>query len=180
MTPRHLALLFVVSLLTFVVHEFAHGVAGSLLGFEMTVSSNHSGAARGAAFGDRQQILVSLAGPAITLLQGALGVWLALARNWMAGFSLVFSALLMRLAAAGVSFGHLNDEALASVLLGLPAWLLPLVAVAILGGGAVAASRGLGLGWKSWVGAWVVTSIGITLMVMGEAFLPTYTLPAMG
>lgn len=180
MTAKHLAVLFVVSMLTFVVHEFAHGLAGSFLGFEMIVSSNHAGPAGGAGLDNRQQLLVSLAGPAVTLLQGAAGVWLAFARHWIIGFGLVFTAFMMRLAAAGVSFTHLNDEALASVLLGLPAWLLPAIAVAGLCAGAVAASRSLGLGWKSWVGSWLVTSTGITLMVIGESFLPAYALPAIG
>ena len=68
----------------------------------------------------------------------------------------------------GVSLFHLNDEARISDALGLGPGTLPGLMVTVLMALTVIASRHLRLGWKTNLGAYLVSTIATTVIVMGD------------
>ena len=68
----------------------------------------------------------------------------------------------------GVSLFHFNDEARISDLLGLGPWTLPSLMVGVLLILTVVASRRLRLGWKTNAGAYLVSTVATTAIVMGD------------
>lgn len=178
MTVKHLILLFVTGVLTFVLHELAHGLMASATGHEAYVSANHAGAATGQNVSEHDARLISAAGPAVTVLQGAIGFVLVLVASSRIGFCLLFSAFMMRLMAGAVGFANPNDEWVVGETLGMPNWLLPLLVASGLFVMTVVAGLRLRLGWRSGLGGWAVMSVAITIMVMGENAMPTLHLPA--
>lgn len=161
--------LFGVGLATFVVHEFAHWATGVALGHEMVATLNSVSSV--GAVSTRDQGLIAAAGPAITLAQGLLGLWLAWARRSHLGFALLYSAFFMRLVAAGVSVFHPNDEARVSQLLGLGTWTLPALVVGGLLLAVAWASRRLRLGWREQALCYLATSLAISAIVGADMLL---------
>ena len=85
---------------------------------------------------------------------------------------ILFSAFFMRLMAFGVSFLNYNDEARISVYLGWPWWLLPVIVVAVLLLMLVQGSSKSGVGWRSWLLAWIVLSAGAAGIILTEPYWP--------
>lgn len=123
--PRFHAVLFVVGIATFLVHEAAHGLAGVALGHDMVVTLNSVRPT--GPVGVRDEVLITAAGPLVTVAQALLGWWWVRHSRAAWGFALVYSACFMRVLAAGISVVQPNDEAKISLLLGLGPWPLPLI-----------------------------------------------------
>jgi hypothetical protein len=162
-------MLFGVGLATFVVHEFAHWATGVALGHDMVATLN-SVSTRGAV-PLPDQVLIAAAGPAITLAQGLLGLWLAWARRAPLGFALLYSAFFMRLVAAGISVVHPNDEARIGQLLDIGTWTLPALVVGGLLLAVAWASRRLRLGWREQALCYLVMSLAISAIVGADLLL---------
>tara|TARA_R110000787_G_scaffold236620_1_gene343156 strand:+ start:59 stop:595 length:537 start_codon:yes stop_codon:yes gene_type:complete len=156
-------LLFVIALLTFALHEGAHWLAGITLGHDMVVSLNGSHATTPIPALDG--MLISAAGPVVTLAQGVLGLILVRMFNSLAAYGFLFFAAFMRLMAAGVSMMNPNDEARISLYFGLGPWTLPLLMVAVLGIMTVIGSRHLRLSWQTNVLAWLTSSVAVSAIV---------------
>ena len=163
---RFYVLLLIIAPLTSLVHEAAHWLTGVALGHTMSFSINGVGAAAGTSV--RDHILIAAAGPLVTLLQGIVAFMLVRSRDSVAAYGVLFFALMMRATAMGVSLFHLNDEARISDLLGLGPWTLPSLMVGVLLILTVVASRGLRLGWKTNAAAYLVSTVAITAIVMGD------------
>lgn len=155
--------LFLVGIGTFVVHEFAHWIAGVALGHDMIATPNHVWSRDPMGVGD--QMLVSAAGPLVTVLQALLGHALARGARPRLGFALVYMAFFMRLLAAGMGLFNPNDEARISQMVGWGTWVLPLVVVVALFALLVPASRRLGLRLRDHVACYVVASLTVSLIV---------------
>lgn len=168
-SPRFYATLFFVGIGTFLVHEFAHWLTGVALGHDMVVTPNHVWSRNPMSALD--QIMVSSAGPVITIAQGIVGFWLVKHRRSQFGFALLYMAFFMRLLAAGMSFLNPNDEAKVSQLLGLGTWPLPLIVVTGLFGLLISASRNLELRFRDQLFCYLVASIVVTLIVGADAAL---------
>lgn len=167
--------MFVIMLMTFVVHEAAHALMGAALGYEMEVSTNHAKPVDGRAE-KTHEILISAAGPAVT----ALGALLVLASGWrmLLAFQIVLAAFLMRLLASGVSVLNPNDEMRISNSLGWHPWALPasvsiglFLVLFVVAAGARPSWRTTGLSLAGAVAA-------IALATAGEKFMPVLTIPA--
>ncbi|HEX7046276.1 MAG TPA: hypothetical protein VF275_01715 [Gammaproteobacteria bacterium] len=171
-------LLFVVVPATFIVHEFAHWVMGELLGYSMTMSLNAVSPAEGGYRSAIDAMLVSAAGPLITILQAVIA-YLLIRRSGSALFyPFLFIALFMRAAAMLVSIANPNDEARISMMLGIGTWTLPALVISGLFAMTWMASRKLGLHWTVNVYSYIVASVGVTGVVYlnavltGIAFIP--------
>lgn len=146
---------------------------GTSLGYEMFVSINKAGLVDGGAYASGlHEQMVSFAGPFITLMQACLALWLIYLRRVKWAFPVLFSALMMRVMAGVVSLSNPNDEARISEWLGIGMWTLPILVVVVLLAMTVLGSRKLKLGWKAWVLSWLVSSIGITLVIFTEPYWP--------
>ena len=156
-------LLFVIALLTFALHEGAHWLAGITLGHDMVVSLNGSHATTSVPALDA--MLISAAGPVVTLIQGILALSLVLMRKSLTAYGFLFFAAFMRLMAAGVSLLNPNDEARISLYFGMGPWILPLAIVAVLGVMTVIGSRHLRLSWQTHALAWLTASVAVSAIV---------------
>jgi hypothetical protein len=113
------------------LHEFAHWLAGSLLGYEMKMTLNTTYPAMG-YYLNNDAMLVSAAGPLITLVQAFVFYFLLKRTASIIWFPFLFVCFYMRLLAAALSFVNLNDEARISHDLGWGTFTLPVVVTALL------------------------------------------------
>lgn len=160
---RFYALLFLVGITSFVVHEFAHWLMGALLGYEMVATLNSVTPI--GSVPPRDLALIAGAGPLLTVGQGLLGFWLVGKSRSHLGFALLYIAFFMRLVAAGVSVFNPNDEAKLSQLLGLGTWTIPVLVVGGLLALVVVAGRRLQLTFRDQLLCYVVASVAVTLVV---------------
>jgi hypothetical protein len=157
------ALVFVAGFVTFAVHEGGHWLAALLLGHEAFYGLNSAGA-RGAV-GTVDQMIISAAGPAVTVVQALVALWLVQARASAAAWVFLFWAAFMRFMASVMTLFHANDEARISDWLGWGLWALPvLVTVGLFALLAVGTVR-LKVGWKTLALTWLVASVAVSAVV---------------
>lgn len=157
-----------------IVHEAGHVLANKSLGYDVIARINHVQLDGGTYRTAGDLIAVSLAGPIVTIAIAAvarLG-----ARRWPLALTIVGAALAMRIVAAVASLGHPNDEARASILLGLGPWTLFAIVLAVLGAMFVSLYRRAPRGWRWWLGSYIGASVGFAANVLGEPFLPAFYL----
>lgn len=167
--------MFVVVIVTMVLHEIAHWVAGEALGYDMYFQLTKAGLVDGTWRNDYEQALVSIAGPVFTFWLGLVGAWLAIVKKVRFGYELIFTAFMQRAIAMGLSaFTIPNDEARVSLFLGLDWWVVPLVFVVPLLALTVWASRALKFGFVVNFMCYVTVSLAFTLVVFADGQLPGY------
>lgn len=147
----------------YLIHEAAHWIVGATLGYSVSYGINSVIPASPMTAGDH--ILMSAAGPAVTLVTALIGFYFVMRRESLIGYAVLYFALFMRVVAAGVSVLNLNDEARISDMLGFGPWLLPGLVVVLLLIPTVIASRHLRLSWKVNALAYVVSSLVATAVV---------------
>ncbi|HYD27820.1 hypothetical protein [Brevundimonas sp.] len=157
------ALVFVAGFLTFALHEGGHWLAAVTLGHEGYFSLNQAGARD--AVGATDMLIITAAGPTLTIAQGLVALALVQARRSAAAWVFLFWAAFMRFMATVISFWNPNDEARISQHFGLGTWALPVAVTLGLSVLLVVGSRRLGLGWKTLALSWVVASAAITAVV---------------
>jgi hypothetical protein len=161
--------LFAVGIGTSVIHESAHWVMGTALGYEMLVSPNHVWSRMEATPADA--MVISAAGPIVTIVQGLLGFLLVKSRQSRFGFAMLYMAFFTRFVAMGVSVFNPNDEARIGSQLGIGMWTAPALVVALLFGLVYLSSRRLKLGARDQLYCFVVASIVVTLVVGIDRFI---------
>ena len=119
-------------LFSWFVHELAHWATGEALGIDMAMTLNKSYSKSNGYSAGWQEMIISAAGPFITIVQAFLFYFL-LRRN---GSNLLFPFLLtplyMRTLAGVMNFINLNDEGRISRDLGIGPLTLPLIVFALL------------------------------------------------
>ena len=161
--PIFYGLLLAAGLITFVVHEGAHWAMAQGLGYEGFFSLNRAGA-RGTVTPEHR-LLITAAGPAATLLQGAIAWALVQARGSRLAWAFLFQAAFMRLMATVISLWNPNDEARIGAELGLGTWTLPLLVTLGLFLLLALGSRRLRVGWATLGLSWLAASAGVTAIV---------------
>jgi len=116
--------------LSFVAHEFAHWLAGTLLGYEMKMTLNAVTLVSGKYQSTAHAMLVSAAGPLLTILQALGAAWLIVKTGNRYLYPFLFGAAFMRVMAFAVSFFNRNDEARISEWLGIGWFTLPAIVCA--------------------------------------------------
>lgn len=146
-----------VAVATYLIHEAAHWIVGAALGYPVSYGINS--VIPSAPMTPIDHMLMSAAGPAVTVVTALVGFLLVMRRGSLIGYTVLYFALFMRVVAAGVSILNLNDEARISDMLGLGPWLLPGLVILVLLVPTVIASRHLRLSWKVNVLAYVISSL---------------------
>lgn len=173
---RLIATTFVLVIAMNVVHEAGHALAAKMLGYDALASINHVKLVPSVARSAADRLAIDLAGPAVTL-GIAVAAWFASRRGALSIAPVIlFVALAMRLIAAVASLATPNDEARASIMLGLGKWTLFAIVIAILLGLFLSSFRRANLGGRWLLGAYVGASLGFAAVVFGEPFLPTLNL----
>lgn len=165
---------FIISILTFILHEGAHFSAAVLLGYEPIATINHVNLLPGEEYKTAAHAaLVSIAGPVLTVAQGLVGALIAILSRSVIAFYAALVAFFHRATAAAVSFTSANDEMRVANFLELWPWTLFAVTVGIGLIAAVMAAKAVKPGWARFTGAWVGFSTATTLVVLGESLFPT-------
>lgn len=147
----------VVAVATYLIHEAAHWLVGAALGYQVSYGINS--VIPGSPMTVTDHILMSAAGPAVTVLIALVAFAWVMRRQSLIVYAALYFALFMRAVAAGVSFFNLNDEARISDMLGLGPWLLPGLVILVLLIPTIVASRHLRLSWTVNVLAYMVSSL---------------------
>lgn len=156
-------LVFVAGFVTFVLHEGGHWLAAVLLGHEAYFGLNSAGARGTVSTVDH--MIISAVGPAVTVVQALVALWLVQARASAAAWVFLFWAAFMRFMATVISLFNANDEARISEWLGWGMWTLPAIVTVALFGLLVVGSLRLKVGWKTLVLTWVVSSVAVSAVV---------------
>ena len=154
-----------------VAHEIGHGLAGKALGYSVIVRSNHASVEGGVFRSATDALIMSAAGPLVTLLI-ALVAWPMAQRGSKLAAGVVLAALASRLIAAVVSLNYSNDEARISLALGIGKWTLFAVVIVSLAALTVSVLRRQSFDWRWYPGAYIGASAGFALLVLGEPWLP--------
>ena len=86
--------LLVIAPLTYLVHEAAHWLTGTALGHDMSFSIN--GVSPAGAITAHDHLLISAAGPLMTLVQEIIAFLLVRSRDSVVAYGVLFFALMMR------------------------------------------------------------------------------------
>lgn len=119
-------------LLSWILHEFAHWTAGTLLGYEMGMSLNKTFSLSGGFKNNGDYQLISAAGPAFTILEAFVVYWLIRYRKLVVLYPFLLTCFYMRFFAAVISIRRPNDEAKISAYFSLGTFTLPIIVTAIL------------------------------------------------
>ena len=151
------------------VHEGGHALAAKALGYQVVARINHVTPV-GGTFGEMHALLISAAGPIVTMLI-AVSAWLCTRHRWLM-LTIVGAALAMRMVAAAASLSYPNDEARISLALGLGKWTVFGIVIAALLAIFISIWRRVRPGWRWWLASYLGASLGFTFNVFAEPFLP--------
>ena len=147
----------------YLVHEAGHWLVGAALGYPVSFGINS--VISGTPMTQDDHILMSAAGPAVTVLIALAAFVMVMRRRSLAAYGILYFAMFMRAIAAGVSLFNANDEARISMLMGWGQWTLPALVVIPLLVLTIIASRKLRLSWKVNAILYVLASIVATVVV---------------
>lgn len=116
---KYIGLLFVLVLISCFFHEFAHWVAGELLGNKMSMSLNTVKPISGTYIDKSHANVVTIAGPLLTLLQAILFYFLVDRSKNIYTYPLLFFPFVYRLSAGLANINSPNDEGRLSLSWGL-------------------------------------------------------------
>ena len=170
-----LALSFIpAAIVSWGIHEFAHWLTGGVLGYDMWISFNQVGLVEGKYDSKLHEFLVAMAGPFVTWIQAVVTLIFIFRFRQLWIYSFLFLTLWSRALAFGISYiSNPNDEAGASLLVGLPMWVLPALSVIFLFVLTFLGSRRLKAGWKGNLLAYLMASIVTAVIVFSDQILFT-------
>lgn len=148
-TFKYVLAILAAVLFTWLIHEFAHWFMAKLLGYESVMRLNGTFYLENENPTEWDKILVSTAGPIITLLQGFVVFLVLKKRGWNTYlYPLVFIAFYMRFLAGLLNFVNLNDEGRISAFLGIGNFTLSILISGLLFYMVYTISKKYKLNWK--------------------------------
>jgi hypothetical protein len=165
----------IIGLLSFLVHEFGHWAAGEAVGLDMWMTLNKAGTAPGQSPAQWQQLIIAAAGPLVSVFIALVGYRLAISTGSFLAFGIVFSQMLFRWIAGGITaFGNNpNDEASVGVILGLGPYPITAAVGLLLLWMTWDLARRLRPGWKHILGTYLLSSAVVTAIVMSDNLMRT-------
>jgi hypothetical protein len=129
---KYILITFFAVVASWILHEFAHWIAGTFLGYEMVMTFNKTFPVNGKFVTDSHYQLVSAAGPVITLTEALIIFFVIQQKKIISLYPPLFTCFYMRFFAAVISVRNPNDEARISKSIGLGTYTLPIIVVIIL------------------------------------------------
>lgn len=129
---QYILISLVAVLFTWLLDEFSHWLVGTLLGNDMSMTLNASYPNSGSYVGNWDSIIVSAAGPFVTLIQALIFYLLLKSNKNSVLFPFLLTCLYMGVIAAVLNIINLNDEGRVSRDLKLGVYTLPTIIVCIL------------------------------------------------
>ncbi|MDP4231724.1 MAG: hypothetical protein Q8916_15095 [Bacteroidota bacterium] len=124
---QYIATICIAVFLTFVSHEFVHYLTGEILGNTMTMNLNEAYPVSGSYLQDWHFSVVTATAPLFTILQAVVFFAILRRKNLPMLFPFLFTPVLLRCLAMGLSISNPNDEARLSRDAGLSLWTLPAI-----------------------------------------------------
>lgn len=173
---RVIGQIFLITVLGLIAHELAHFMAAKALGYEAIINLNSVKTI--GLDNTLHGLIITGAGPVLTIGQAFLGYHLIRSeKRLMLGLGLLVCAAVQRTTAALFSLiSNPNDEMRMSVDLGLGSWTLYAVVLVGLWWLVWRGANRVKPGWSYAVWVWLGTSLGFTLMIFGEAYMPVIQL----
>ncbi len=134
--------------LSFIFHEIAHYIMGTVLGYDMTMTLNTVSLTEGSYTYDWERQLVSAAGPIFTIITAFIFFYLLRKKNNTYVYILLLITCIQRFLAAIISVFNPNDEARISESLGIGKMTLPIVVSLLLFGLVYKAASTYQYNWK--------------------------------
>ncbi|MBO6797296.1 hypothetical protein [Maricaulis sp.] len=158
---------------TYLLHELGHWGAGEMLGVDMWMTLNKAGPVDRSYPSEEISILVSLAGPAVTVAIGIFAYFYAIMFRSVVAYGILYIQFLLRGLAGGISLlgEHPNDEAAAGLALGIGIYPITLGVVGFLFILLWDAARRLRPGFAHNLGAYVLINAVITAIVFSDGAL---------
>lgn len=170
-TTKYSLITLIAVFLTFFFHEFSHWITGELLGYKMTMRLNYVSLTNGGECKEFwEKNLISAAGPIFTIIQGIIFYLIMKKYKNINIYPFLFLPFFMRLLAFSVSFISPNDEARISRDLGIGTYTLFIIVCLFLGILVYKISKKYLIDMKFQLINMVLTSIFITLIVLGDNF----------
>lgn len=163
---RFYAVLVLAGLLTYLVHEGAHWIVGRSIGLDVRYSLNGV-TPRGPATA-AQHLLMSAAGPLVTILQAVIAYRVVRSRASTSAFAFLLWAAFMRVVASGISILLPNDEARIGSALHLGYWTLPLAVSLVLSGLAWHGATALQVRRRDYLFLYLLLSAVTAAIVFGD------------
>lgn len=171
--------ILLLTILSFMIHELGHGLAGAALGYDMIVRLNSARPVTGGVTAAWHADVIIAAGPVVTILQGFIGAALTVWAQWRAAFWIALTALSMRLLGAGVSAINPNDEAKLGLSWGLGYWTVHAAVAGVLVLLVLWAARSARPGWGKLGIAVLMIMVGMAVAVGIERHIPALTIAAL-
>ncbi len=166
---RYAGVVLVAVLFSWLSHELAHWLAYTVLGYEAVMTFNTVYIKSGGHRAEWHMVLVSAAGPLLTILQAvAVYFWLR-KKGWNPNvYPFLLIPLYTRLLAGVMNFINLNDEGRISHFLGIGDYTLSIVVSAFLGLLVYKASKQHKPGWRYQVWTIVLIMIFSSILILGD------------
>ncbi|MFA5044872.1 MAG: hypothetical protein WC542_02945 [Paludibacter sp.] len=165
------ALFFIpLAFLTYLFHEFGHWTVGEVFGNSMTYSLNNAAPRNGYFINDSQALWSAMGGPAFTIIQALLFLFVTQKTKSIYSYSIVFFAAFTRFFSLLFGGLSLQDEAKISSMLNIHQYLVPLIVLLLLFLIVARSSRIMNLSLKA-VGYFIVLSTLANLLVIGVSKL---------
>jgi hypothetical protein len=163
----------VITVLTNLVHEAGHAVAGKVLGYTVFVNINSSGNVSEDYRSVADATLVDAAGPVTTILVALIALISVRENPRDVPLTIIFCAFAMRLLAAVASLTGPNDEARISMTLGLGYWTLHSLSIIVLLMFFVLGLRVQPVRWTWFAVTIPVIMATVVAIVIGEQAIPS-------
>lgn len=158
--------------ITWLTHEFGHWTVSEILGYDTVMSLNSAYPSGGVYQESWHALLISAAGPAVTLLQALLVFGHLLYRGWNQYlYPFLFVPFYMRLLAGCMNVINLNDEGRIGSELGIGTFTLPLLVSVLLLVMVVMVSKKFSPGRKFQIITLLLVMITSSIWILADQFL---------
>lgn len=155
-----------VAFITYLFHEFGHWMVGEVFGNSMTFSLNNVAPQSGHFINDSQALWSAMGGPAFTIIQALVFLFITQKTKSIYSYSIVFFAAFTRFFSLLFGGLSLQDEARISSMLNINQYLVPLIVLLILFLIVERSTRIMNLTMKA-VGYFITLSTLAILLVIG-------------
>jgi hypothetical protein len=155
--------------LSWLAHEFGHWAAGEAMGVDMWMTLNKAGPV-GVYDNEIQQIIVALAGPAVTIAIAYAAYLFPRGPLSFLAYGVLFFQFMLRLVPSGITIftDYPNDEGVAGIMLGVGPYVITIAVAAFLFILTWNAARHIRPGWRHNLGAYLACTVVITAMVFSD------------
>ena len=160
----------VIVLGTWLLHEFSHWLTSESLGYDAFMGLNKVWSRGGQEVNSTHSLLISAAGPLITVLQAAVAFFWLRSRWNKYWYVVLFTAFYMRFLAGGMNVINLNDEGWISSQLGIGTYTLPLLVTGLLFWMVYRTSKQYQLRWQFQAGLTLLVMVTSSILIMVDQF----------